>query len=336
MKYATTPPGCSTHGLVSVSDWPTRAVARSNRSPSFARAVGTTTRTTTTATPTIAARVMPSLYAAPGGSALRDGAIRSRGLKAAEAAVAVARAHGLECKRPVVLRNAWHVLVHLQPLPLVARVTSGAPGVDPGDVVRELDVARHLAAAVAPVVLPSDLLDPGPHDHNGHTLVFWRFVASCGELDSAAAGAGLRMIHEALADYEGALPGPGRGRDEADMLAPFPRSPDVELLCELAARKLPDGQALHGDAHLSNCIATAAGPVWHDLETACRGPREYDLAALVLRDRRGPPDPAARAALAAYGPYDRELLEHALPVYASWIAASFRSAVARRPDVAAR
>ena len=118
------------------------------------------------------------------------------------------------------------------------------------------------------------------------------------------------------------------------MLAPFPLSADVELLCELSERGLPRGQALHGDAHLFNCIPTAAGPVWHDLETACRGPVEYDLAALVLDDRSGEPDPEARTALTAYGPYDQDLLERALPAYAAWVAASFMTAVARRPDAA--
>jgi hypothetical protein len=109
---------------------------------------------------------------------------------------------------------------------------------------------------------------------------------------------------------------------------------DVELLGELAARRLPTGQALHGDAHLFNCLPTAAGPVWHDLETACRGPREYDLAALVLDDRSRGPDLAARAALAAYGSYDDDLLDEAVPVYAAWVAASFMLAVERRPDAA--
>ena len=234
----------------------------------------------------------------------------------------------------MVLRDAWHVLVHLRPLPLVARVTSGAEGVDPDDVVRELDVARHFVAAGAPVVEPSDLLDPGPHEHDGHTLVFWRFLRAEGELDPAAAGRGLRAIHEALLDYEGELGTAGHAQDVGSMLAPFAPSDDVELLCELAARELPSGQALHGDAHLWNCMPTAAGPVWHDLETACRGPREYDLAALMLDDRSREPDPAARAALAAYGPYDEALLAEALPVYAAWVAASFMAAVARRPDAA--
>ena len=42
----------------------------------------------------------------------------------------------MRCEQPFVLREAWHVLVHLWPSPVVARVTSGVPGVDPGDDAR--------------------------------------------------------------------------------------------------------------------------------------------------------------------------------------------------------
>jgi hypothetical protein len=251
-----------------------------------------------------------------------------------DAAVEVAAAHGVRCEQPVVLGQAWHVLVHLAPAPVVARVTSGAPGVNPADVEQELSVARHAAGAGAPVVQPSDLLPPGPHRHRGHTLVFWRYLVRDGAVDAAAAGRGLRALHESLADYDGELPRAGRADEVRAMLEPFPHSDDVELLRELATRELPEGQALHGDAHLFNCIQTRDGPIWHDLETACRGPREYDLAALVLSDRSGEPDPEARLALAAYGDHDAELLDRALPVYAAWVAASFMVAVARRPKAA--
>ena len=54
----------------------------------------------------------------------------------------------------------------------------------------------------------------------------------------------------------------------------------------------------------------------------------------MLDDRSEDPQPEARIAAAGYGPYDRDLLEQALPVYAAWIAASFMVAVARRPDAA--
>jgi Phosphotransferase enzyme family len=255
-------------------------------------------------------------------------------MSAVEAALAVADAHGVHFEKPVVLREAWHVLVHLWPSPVVARVTSGAPGVDPADVERELTVASHAARAGSPVVQPSDRLPPGPHRHDGHTLVFWHYLARVGKLDATAAGRGLHTIHDSLADYDGELPRAGRAEEVRAMLQPFAPSDDVELLCELASRELPAGQALHGDAHLFNCIQTTAGPIWHDLETACRGPREYDLAALVLSDRSHDSDPEARSAIAAYGSYDEKLLDQALPVYASWIAASFMVAIPRRPDAA--
>ena len=142
------------------------------------------------------------------------------------------------------------------------------------------------------------------------------------------------MVHDALADYDDKLPRAGRAADVRAMLAPLAPSSDVDLLCELASRELPVGQPLHGDAHLFNCMQTATGPIWHDLETACHGPREYDLAALLLSDRSGDPEPEARAAAEAYGPYDEDILDQALPVYASWVAASFMVAVARRPDAA--
>jgi phosphotransferase family enzyme len=260
--------------------------------------------------------------------------VNDRAMNAVDAAVAVAEAHGVHCENPVVLSEAWHVLVHLRPAPVVARVTSGAPGVDPAGVEQELAVARHAARAGAAVVQPSDLLPPGPHRYDGHTLVFWNYLVQEGKLDATAAGRGLRVIHDSLADYDGELPRAGRAEEVRAMLQPFAPSEDVELLCELAARELPEGQALHGDAHLFNCIQTAAGPIWHDLETACRGPREYDLAALLLDDRSRGSDPEARLAIAAYGNYDEELLDQAIPVYAAWVAASLMVAVARRPGAA--
>jgi hypothetical protein len=249
---------------------------------------------------------------------------------AVNAAVAVAGAHGVRCDEPIVLRDAWHVLVHLSPAPVVARVSSGAPTMDRDDVARELDVARHAANAGAPVVPPSDLIDPGPHEHDGHSLAFWTYVDDHAEPDPAGAGEALRAIHDALVDYTGVLP---VQHDMEALLAELPPSADAELLCELTSVTLPPGQALHGDAHLHNCMGTSSGPLWHDFETSCRGPREYDLAALVHRQRIHGGDDRPAVALAAYGEHDFELLEAALPVYAAWIAASWLVALPRRPEI---
>jgi hypothetical protein len=251
---------------------------------------------------------------------------------AVEAAVAVAAEHGLHSDDPIVLRDAWHVLVHLRPLPLVARVSNGRPypeGPPEDDVIRELAVASHAARAGAPVVPPSDLLDPGPHRHGGHVVAFWRYVRPRREVEPVAAGEGLRAIHEALAGYEGELP----ILHTDDLIAITDRlepSDDVEFLRQLGLRR-PDGstQAIHGDAHLANCMP---GPLWHDFETACFGPREFDLAALSLSDEVR--DHAeSRIALEAYGDHDADLLQACLPVYAAWIYASFMVALPRRPEL---
>jgi hypothetical protein len=248
---------------------------------------------------------------------------------AVAAAVAVAEENGLRSDDPVILSDSWHVLVHLRPLPLVARVSSGRAHQPADRVVRELAVASHAAVAGARVVPPSDLLDPGPHRHGGHIVAFWRYVEPGGEPEPRAAGRALREIHEALADYTGGLP-EFHSVDTRGLLDSLEPSSDVELLRELASRT-PAGpaQALHGDAHLANCLP---GPLWHDFETACRGPREFDLAALALSaDERD--DPAAQTALEAYGDYDADLLEECVPVYAAWIYASFMVALPRRPEL---
>jgi hypothetical protein len=262
--------------------------------------------------------------------------VSERTSRAVAAAVAVASDLGLRGLKPVVLRDAWHVLVHLRPHRVIARVSVDVVSADlnPDQLGYELAVASHAVAGGAPVAPPADRLDPGPHHRDGHVLTFWRYVDSSGVLDARAAGRGLRQIHEALAGYSGPLPSTGHPDDTARMLAALSPSPDADLLQRAHASCPPvDGQALHGDAHLDNCLPTPAGPLWHDFETACRGPREYDLAALVFRDRVGGGHPAARAALAAYGEHDPELVDAWLPVYTAWVLASMLTALPRRPEL---
>jgi Phosphotransferase enzyme family len=188
--------------------------------------------------------------------------------------------------------------------------------------------------AGAPVVPPADEIDPGPHRQGGRLVTFWRYIDARGDVDPRSAGRGLRMIHDALLDYDGELPSAGHPGDVAAMLDSVEASADAELLRGLVTRgPAIDGQALHGDAHLDNCLSSTGGPLWHDFETSCRAPREYDLAALILQDRSRGDHPPAREALAAYGPHDGELLDALLPVYAAWVYTSFLVAIPRRPEL---
>ncbi|GAA3659817.1 hypothetical protein GCM10022224_023990 [Nonomuraea antimicrobica] len=81
------------------------------------------------------------------------------------------------------------------------------------------------------------------------------------------------------------------------------------------AERLTDGgslggaggrQAVHGDAHPGNLLATPAGLLWNDFEECMSAPVEWDLACLLRTTRLD-----GRAAVRAYGvdPDDPRLSE---------------------------
>jgi hypothetical protein len=247
--------------------------------------------------------------------------------RAVAAVVAVARAQGLPADRPRVVRDLTNVLVHLEPAPVVARVPVTLARLrSPEWFAQTLALARFLADAGAPVAPPTDEVDPGPHTHDGLLVELWEYVEhDRSRFDAAAAGRSLRELHRALETYPGRLPASDRLEEVGlllDSLQPSEVVPadDLAALREaharLGASAVRDGRPLHGDAHLRNILWSPDGPLWTDLENACRGPVEYDLAAIVWRRQEG-----MEEALAAYGPYDAELVERVTPSLALFLAA---------------
>lgn len=261
--------------------------------------------------------------------------------RAVAAAVAVARAHGLACDRPVILHDRCNVLVHLAPSPVVARVateTAAARGPAIGDfLAREVALGRHLAGSVAPTVPPATELPPGPHTHDGLHLTFWRLIDHDPDrpLDPTELGTTLRALHVALADFDGPLEPydplgesvrlldalEASGAYTASDLAPMRRA--AERLRPFYTATLSGPlQALHGDPHRSNVLRTPDGLVWTDFEDSAAGPIEWDLACLVAVGRCwGPPAPETELALAAYGPHDADKLTRMVEVRALLVAA---------------
>src|SRR6202035_1645105 len=98
--------------------------------------------------------------------------------RALEAARAIALANSVACEDAVVVAAGSNVLVHLKPAPVIARVMTGTAMLH-GDVERWL--AREVAVGTflgerGLAVAPSDLLAPGPHEHEGLWMTFWEFV----------------------------------------------------------------------------------------------------------------------------------------------------------------
>lgn len=261
-------------------------------------------------------------------------------VRAVQAACDVAGAHGLSFAEPASIGAASNVLVHLRPAPVVARVMTATAVLHP-DVQwwleRELEVGRFLAERSAPIVPPTDLLDPGPHEHDGYWMTFWRFVKhDSGRRvgGSRRLGRSLRELHAILADFEGALPtlagvadGLARLLDELRSSARLERERLEAMTSELERLRphvfetaLPV-QALHGDASLSNLLRAERGLLWNDFEDVCEGPVEWDLASLVvsMRDRGASPQ-FVDEALDAHGAAGVQALAHFIDAQALYAA----------------
>jgi len=236
----------------------------------------------------------------------------------------VAARHGLDAPDAAVIASGSNVLVHLRPAPVVARVMTGTVvlhGDDPREWLdREVAVAGYAAERGAPVVAPSDRLPPGPHEHNGLWLTFWRRVEHDPSLplDPAEVGRSLRVLHDALAGYDGELPPVAAVRGDIERLIHAGDAPDAHAWqAELRrlARIVFDGaggggQTLHGDATIGNTLRTPEGLLWNDFEDVCRGPVEWDVGGLVSSFQvRGADDAFIDAVLDGYGGPTREVVE---------------------------
>ncbi len=236
---------------------------------------------------------------------------------ALHAAEQLAEAHGVKVSNPEVVADGSNLLVHLKPAPLLARVaTTTALLRRPVSawLGRDVSVAQYLHAQGAPVVPPSDLLPPGPHQYDGYTMSFWQWVEHDRDAIATTAEAGpmLRDLHQTLRGY--VAPGP---HGELPLLEIFNeitrwlkfletrRSLSGGELIQLRethwrlAETLRYGgrvtQPIHGDAHRKNLLKTPQGWMWTDFEDACSGPIAWDTACLVRTAPEG-----IEAALAAF------------------------------------
>jgi hypothetical protein len=241
---------------------------------------------------------------------------------AVQAASEVARSYGIAFEQAVVLQSVSNIIVHLQPTAVVARVAAVPSTIRTGDAwfVRELAVARHLAAANAPIIPPSRYIDPGPHQHNGFTLSFWDYVQVLPEpFDPVLAGRALRVCHWALSSFTQELPVLALVTEAQRILSQLTSQgllnpADAEMLAQVSApyedrlHGLPM-QPLHGDSHSGNVLQTPQGVLWTDWEDAFIGPIEWDLASLVANPYVfGADQDKAEAALWGYGAYDPQVL----------------------------
>lgn len=236
--------------------------------------------------------------------------IRERGL---HAAADLAARLGLGRIAPQVISDRGSLMLRLPGAGLIARVSThtGAQRRDPGWWLRqEVAVGRIAQQAGAPVVPPA--ADAGPHEVDGLWISLW---TDLGDQEARAtpeeSAAALVEWHRVLGDAGQDLPvmsmahelisQPLEYAEKLGHLDPLTRAAltreHEEALTGvegLGTRQV----LLHGDAHRGNLLRDADGRWrWNDLEEACRGPLEWDLAVLGST----PDEETGNAALSAYG-----------------------------------
>ena len=247
--------------------------------------------------------------------------------RAVAAAGTVASAHGLKLGEAVVISSGSNVLVHLRPMPVVARVMTGTAALHDNPrtwLERELSVLEFLAPSGL-AVSPSRLIAPGPHCHDRLWMTFTEWIPEvapdlevhCAVYvdDARRLGRMLRQLHEALRPYDGSLGGSCELRGDIERLLNQLQPAGAEqrdAICSLRERlnalrtvvfasSLPT-QALHGDVSLRNLLRTPRRLVWNDFEDTFRGPVHWDVASAVGSLRiQGADTRSVREMLGAYG-----------------------------------
>jgi Ser/Thr protein kinase RdoA (MazF antagonist) len=193
-------------------------------------------------------------------------------------------------------------------------------------LTREIDVGAFLAERINAVVAPTKEIDPGPYVSGNRWMSFWEHVeVRKTSLEGPVIGRALRALHDALAEYRGPLPPRSAVLDEIDwLLNALSGEDDVselsaerDRLADVILAPASGQQPLHGDASLSNLLATSSGPRWNDLEDVCVGPVEWDVAGVLSDARAAHGDAFSAEVLAAYeGECDPAALERVDQVHA--------------------
>ncbi|MEK7951005.1 aminoglycoside phosphotransferase family protein [Luteolibacter soli] len=242
------------------------------------------------------------------------------------AATETAIAHGIVPDRCEILQDGNTLVLRLTET-LVARVVQDRDGPRQGMAwfARENAVAQHLAKHGAPVIPMHPDIPPGPHEHLGYPINFWRFVTRIDEEPKPeAVGRTLFHCHQVLSAFTESLPQLAIITEAIHLLETLERRdlfPKATL--ELLDRHLTNSvnvlavlphRPLHGDAHYGNLMNTTDGLLWTDWEDTFAGPVEWDLSSIIWNARIIDEDhDTADGILEAYqeaarGPIDRTAL----------------------------
>jgi hypothetical protein len=209
--------------------------------------------------------------------------------RAVAAARSVAGSLGLRADDAVVLHNSNRIAVRMLPCDVLARVATAA---HENGAAFEVEIARRLADAGAPVAAVEPTVPMRPYLRDGFVVTLWTYYESrSAEAPPREYAHALEQLHASMRRIDMPVPhftdrvAEARGLLAGGVLPPYLSDADRRLL-RFALETLPGTlrgfdlaeQVLHGEPHPGNVLATEHGLLFIDVETCCRGPVEFDIA----------------------------------------------------------
>ncbi len=208
-----------------------------------------------------------------------------------------AKKAGLLDITPIVLSDGGNLIIHLSPHPIVARIATVISEENPDKtnklLDRELRVAWHLHNKGVPVLLPTDLIDAGPHEVDGIWMTFWNYISptQLQPLTPREAVQLVNMLSVAMKSFSDELPLLGIWDRVCRSAIGLSKNSDSRIKSLLEMFQRVDWQMrmiepklmipAHGDAHARNLFPSPEGWVWMDFEDVSLMPAYWDLASFV-------------------------------------------------------
>ncbi len=210
--------------------------------------------------------------------------------RAVAAALSSAAALDLTADDAIVLHDSNRLVLRLLPCDIIARVAHIA---HQAGAAFEVELARRLAQTESPVATLDPRVEPQISVHDGFVVTLWTYYEGVPPRAVAPAeyAHALERLHTGLRQIDVTTPHFTDRVAEAQWLVGSrdhtPDLPDADrellsnTLRSLRRAVVERGgaeQLLHGEPHPGNLLRTKQGLLFADLETACRGPVEFDIA----------------------------------------------------------
>jgi len=189
----------------------------------------------------------------------------------------------------IILHDSNRLVLRLLPCDSVARVAHIA---HQAGAAFEVELARRLAQTASPVATLDPRVAPQISVRDGFVVTLWTYYEPVppGDIAPAEYAHALARLHAGMRQIDRVTPHfTDRVAHAQSLIESRDRTPDLpdadRALLSTTLRRLRRAvverggaeQLLHGEPHPGNLLRTKQGLLFVDLETACRGPVEFDI-----------------------------------------------------------